>query len=75
MTIEYQANFRRWATIPQAAEYTGLSPTSVRRLISGGHLTAHRPVKGRVLIDLRELDGLIESSTSTPRRRRGIRLA
>jgi excisionase family DNA binding protein len=62
----------RWLTVEAAADYAGLSTESVRRLLAGGKLTAHRPVRGRILIDRRELDSLIESSTANPRSGRGL---
>ena len=49
--------------------------TSIRRMLASGKLQAFRPVRGRVLIDREQLDSVITASTSTPRRRRGIRLA
>ena len=51
----------RWLTIQAAADYCGLSAESIRRLLSARKLTAHRPVKGRILIDRGELDALIQA--------------
>jgi hypothetical protein len=65
-----QAN-ARWLPLDRARDYGGLSVPSLRRLIASGKLTAHRPVKGRVLIDRFELDTLIGGATSTPRKGRG----
>ena len=62
---------QRWLTVEQAAAYSGLSEKSIRRLLSSGRLTPHRPCRGRVLIDRRQLDGAITSATTTPRRGRG----
>jgi excisionase family DNA binding protein len=63
----------RYTTVAGAANYSGLSQDSIRSLISRRRLTAYRPVPGRVLVDRRQLDALILSSTGTPRRGRGIR--
>jgi excisionase family DNA binding protein len=57
----------RWLTIQAAADYSGLSVESVRRLLSSRRLTAHRPVKGRILLDRSELDALIQASATQAR--------
>lgn len=62
---------QRWLTIEQAANYTGLSEKSMRRLLASGRLTPHRPCRGRILIDRRQLDAVISDATTTPRRGRG----
>jgi Helix-turn-helix domain len=62
---------QRYFSVIQAAEYSGLSADSIRSLMSSGKLTALRPVPGRVVIDKRELDSLIQSSCR-PRRARGV---
>ena len=67
-----QAGPVRFLTIDAAERYSSLSERSIRRLISSGKLTAHRPVKGRVLVDRGQLDAVILSATSTPRKGRGI---
>jgi excisionase family DNA binding protein len=64
---------RRWMTIAAAARYSDLSEVSVRRLIAARRLTAHRPIKGRVLVDRKEVDALITSATKHPRSGRGRR--
>lgn len=61
----------RFLTIQNAARYTDLSKESIRRLVAKGKLTAHRPVRGRVLIDRHELEAFIRSSVSVPRNSRG----
>ncbi|HUE70996.1 MAG TPA: helix-turn-helix domain-containing protein [Pirellulaceae bacterium] len=62
----------RWLTIDRAADYSSLSAKSLRRMLSSGSLTAHRPCKGRVLIDRLELDSVIGAATAQPRKGRGI---
>ncbi len=60
-----------WMSIDKAAAYCDVSRDSIEKAITSGKLTAHRLVKGRVLIDRRELDSVIRSSTATPRTGRG----
>ena len=62
---------RRFLTVANAAAYASLSPESVRRLLATGKLTALRPVRGRVVIDKRELDAVILGATKQPRGGRG----
>jgi excisionase family DNA binding protein len=52
---------RRYVTVQEAADYTGLSDKSIRRMLARRALTPYRPV-GRLLIDLRQLDALIQAS-------------
>ncbi len=63
---------RRYLTVQHAAEYADISEDSIRSLLSSGKLTALRPVPGRIVIDRRELDALLASSTRRPRRGRGV---
>jgi excisionase family DNA binding protein len=62
---------RRFLTVANAAQYADLSEESIRRLLASGKLTGLRPLKGRVLIDRRQLDALVLSSTTKPRTGRG----
>jgi excisionase family DNA binding protein len=52
--------------VRQAADYTGLSERTIHRMITDGRLSGHRPVPGRLLIDLRQLDDLIQKSAGMP---------
>lgn len=52
---------RRWLTVKQAAQYSGLSVASIRRLLDAGKLQRHKPM-GRLLLDRRAIDALIQSS-------------
>jgi excisionase family DNA binding protein len=63
---------RRFFTVAQAATYTALSEDSIRAMLAGGKLTALRPVRGRILIDRRQLDAVVLSSTGRLRTGRGI---
>jgi hypothetical protein len=56
----------RWLTIAEGAEYARLSEESIRRLLASRKLTPHYPRPGRILIDKRELDGLIAGSIRRP---------
>jgi excisionase family DNA binding protein len=62
MASDLAAPVKRWATIAEAAAYSGLSDKTLRRLIARRELVAHRPVPGRILVDLRALDAIIRSS-------------
>ncbi len=61
----------RFLTVARAAEYTDLSQESIRRLLAAGKLTALRPVRGKILIDRRQLESMVLTSTTTPRTGRG----
>jgi excisionase family DNA binding protein len=63
---------QRYLTVRHAAAYCDLSEDSIRSLLAGGKLTALRPVPGRAVIDRRELDALLASSTKRPRHGRGV---
>jgi excisionase family DNA binding protein len=62
----------RYLSVADAAVYTSLSTDTIRSLLASGKLTGLRPVGGRVLVDRRELDSLLQSSTKRPRRGRGV---
>jgi len=64
-----------WLDVPTAAQHAALSQRSIRRLILRGQLTAHRPVRGRIVISRMELDQLIASSVPQPRKGRGRKQA
>jgi len=54
----------RYARLAGASTYSGLSFSTLRRMLLDGRLTAHRP-RGVdvILIDLRQLDELIQPVT------------
>ncbi|NQU20951.1 MAG: helix-turn-helix domain-containing protein [Candidatus Nealsonbacteria bacterium] len=64
---------QRYLGVKASATYSDLSEDTIRRLVERGDLTAHRPVKGKVLIDKQQLDRLILGSTRVPQRGRGRR--
>jgi excisionase family DNA binding protein len=53
---------RRWMSVPTAAAYLDLTEDAVRRRIERGTLPAKR-LGGRVLIDRKELDRMLEKSS------------
>ena len=55
----------------QAAAYCGISVDSIDKLLSGGKLTALRPVGGVVVVDRQQLDAFVSNSTAQPRKGRG----
>jgi hypothetical protein len=55
-------NSPRYSTIRGAAQYCGLCERSISRMIAARKLTAFRPVGGRTLVDLKELENLIQST-------------
>jgi hypothetical protein len=63
----------RWLTVKKAAQHTSLSERSIRRLVSADRVTPRRPVRGVILIDRHELDGVIAASTNEIRRGRGTK--
>ena len=62
---------RRFLTIRNAGKFADLSEETIRRLLASQKLTAHRPVRGRILIDRLELESLIKESVTNPRKGRG----
>jgi excisionase family DNA binding protein len=62
---------RRYLSVADASAYCALSQDTLRGMLSSGRLTAYRPVRGRVLIDVRELDAVIQASTKRTRHGRG----
>jgi hypothetical protein len=53
----------KYVNLNQGAQRSGLSVKTLRRLIARGALTAYRPVPGRLLLSVEQLDRLIEAST------------
>jgi excisionase family DNA binding protein len=63
----------RFLTLEDSAAYVGVSVESIRRMVSTGKLTALRPVKGRIVLDRLQLDSVVLSSDSRPRKGRGLK--
>ncbi|MFN8226096.1 MAG: excisionase family DNA-binding protein [Mycobacterium sp.] len=47
---------RRYATFQQAADYLGVHPRTIRRLIAAGRLTGYRNGSRLMRVDLDEID-------------------
>lgn len=71
LAAELKKPERRFLSIATAAAYADVSKESVRRLVNSGKLKAFRPVRGKVLIDRRELEAYVLGSTTRPRIGRG----
>jgi excisionase family DNA binding protein len=52
---------RRLLSVEEAAGYLGRSPAAIRHMIESGKLPAVR-IDGRVQLDIRDLDRLVEAS-------------
>jgi excisionase family DNA binding protein len=55
---------QRWLNFSEAEKYSGLSESTLRRLIDAKKLRVFRPTERKVLIDRGELDSLIEASVA-----------
>jgi excisionase family DNA binding protein len=51
--------------LSDGSRYSGLSVSTLRRLLAAGRLTAYRPTGTKVLISLAELRRFVESSRQT----------
>lgn len=50
---------RRWASLPDAAEYIQVSQKTLRRMIAQGSITGYRINSRLIRLDLDELDALL----------------
>ena len=57
----------RWLSVDSAANYSSLSTRSIRRLLASRQLKPYKPVKGKIVIDRRELDTFIQASSIAQR--------
>ena len=57
---------KRYAVLPDASAYCGLSVRTLRGMLARHELTGYRPRPGRVLIDLRELDAVVRRGAKRP---------
>src|SRR5437588_11965990 len=55
------ATAARYLSLPDAAVYTGLSVSTLRRLLAAGRLRGRRPTGGRLLPDREELAKLVSA--------------
>jgi excisionase family DNA binding protein len=57
---------QRWLSYPQASRYSGMSESTLRRLVEAKRLRVFRPTSDRkVILDREELDKLILKSVET----------
>lgn len=59
MVSRKQSVSQKFVSIAQAAEYTGLSAGTIRSLIARRELAVYRPVPGRVMLDLEDVDRFV----------------
>jgi len=52
-------SMKGYVTVADAAEFTGLSVATIRNLLATRELTPYRPVPGRIVIGLDELDKFV----------------
>jgi len=64
----------RFKSVADTVVYAGLSADSIRRLVERGDLTAYRSVKGKIVLDIQEVDSFILGSTNRPQNGRGAHL-
>jgi excisionase family DNA binding protein len=53
---------KQFATVNEAAEWSGLSSRTIRRLLQANELTSFRPLADCVIVNLQELDMVIRNS-------------
>ncbi|ETB31467.1 excisionase family DNA-binding protein [Mycobacterium avium] len=51
---------RRWAGIPETAEYLGVSDRTIRQMIADGRLTGYRNGARLIRLDLNEVDAAMQ---------------
>lgn len=57
---------KKYATIAEVADFTGLSEGTIRNLLTMRELTAYRPVPGRIVLDLQEVEKFVRDSAERP---------
>lgn len=50
---------RRLESIPNAAQYVGVNPRTIRRWIASGHITGYRAGPRLIRVDLNEIDVML----------------
>jgi excisionase family DNA binding protein len=67
MPAPTRSKARRWASIRNARDYSGLSTRTLRRRVADGSLPAYRPAGSHMLwIDLDDLDAMITRDGRIP---------
>ena len=54
---------RKYVTVAEAAEFSGVSVGTIRNLIAMRELTGFRIVPGRIVLDLLEVDNFVRRSS------------
>jgi excisionase family DNA binding protein len=54
---------KQFVTIAEAAEFVGLSVSTIRNLLATGELTGFRPVPGRIVLDVREIESFVRRTS------------
>jgi excisionase family DNA binding protein len=60
---------RRYASLPEAAEYLGTSVNTIRNLMNAGRLTRYAITPRTIRIDLNEIDRMADKSVYRRTRR------
>jgi excisionase family DNA binding protein len=68
----HEARWPRWLSVDLAAEYCSSSPSTIRRAIRSGRISAHRLCRGKILVDRLELDAVLTAATGYLRAGRGL---
>ncbi len=55
---------RRYASIPDAAEYLSVHPITIRKLIADHRITGYRSGARLIRVDLNEIDAVMAGETS-----------
>jgi excisionase family DNA binding protein len=67
-TIAPASLVARYLSYPEAASYSGLSTSTIRKLVGENKLAAYKPTGSRkVLLDRHQIDRLIEGSREAGR--------
>ena len=62
---QQQAQLRRWAAQDEAADYLGIDPKTLRRMVAKGQVTGYRIGPRLIRFDLEELDALMRPIPAT----------
>lgn len=59
-TIQTTSPPRRWASQQQAAEYLGVTPRTIRQMITDGKIRGYRSNARLIRVDLNEVDAAMQ---------------
>lgn len=57
---------RKYVSIAETSVYTGLSASTIRNLIARQELTVYRPVPGRTMLSIEEIDRYMRRAKNKP---------